>query len=537
MQKKRKMKKYILFILLLSSTYVVGQTAVNSLNVSDTRLGGTARYMSLAGSMGAVGGDASAIIDNPAALAIYRSSELAFTLDYNSSTSNSKSSFSYSETRNRLRFNHFSYLIALSTFQDEGLLSVNIGFTYSKIRDFNRQGRIRTDNQTNSLTDYMARISSGFSSSVVESSNISVPTFTVFGKESGLLQQNENSTEWYSMLTENEKINQKTLFEEKGSVGDYSFSIGFNYNHTLYWGLNLDINTIDYHRETQYYESFELGGGLLLHNYYDIIGSGFKLSGGIIYRPQNWLRLGASISTPTYYSLTDESRRGITGFQVPFEYNADGSVKSYKEQTHSSVKMNLIEYTLRSPFKAQASVGFIMGKRGFINIDYQFMDFKYTPEINDINEENSIFSEPVYAPENDELRQYGKAVHRVKVGGELRFAKHYSLRAGYAFQTPIMNDFAVQNFISNTSNTNVGYFKDKGTQYYSLGFGYRYNQFGVDFAYQLQSNEQSYTPYDVNAQLYDNDSRFGVPNSQEDNSLANINTKQSHFVVTFSYKM
>jgi len=52
-----------------------------SLKISDNDIIGTARYSSMAGAFGALGGDPSAIKDNPAGLGIYRKSELTLTAD------------------------------------------------------------------------------------------------------------------------------------------------------------------------------------------------------------------------------------------------------------------------------------------------------------------------------------------------------------------------------------------------------------------------------------------------------------------------
>ena len=42
---------------------------------------GTARYVGMGGAMTAIGGDPSAVIDNPAGLGLYRRSEIALTID------------------------------------------------------------------------------------------------------------------------------------------------------------------------------------------------------------------------------------------------------------------------------------------------------------------------------------------------------------------------------------------------------------------------------------------------------------------------
>ena len=48
------------------------QGLFDALRFSDNSINGTARYMSMAGAFGALGGDPTSIMDNPAGLAIYR---------------------------------------------------------------------------------------------------------------------------------------------------------------------------------------------------------------------------------------------------------------------------------------------------------------------------------------------------------------------------------------------------------------------------------------------------------------------------------
>ena len=48
---------------------------------SERQIIGTARYVGMGGAMTAIGGDPSAVLDNPAGLGLYRRSEIALTVD------------------------------------------------------------------------------------------------------------------------------------------------------------------------------------------------------------------------------------------------------------------------------------------------------------------------------------------------------------------------------------------------------------------------------------------------------------------------
>ncbi len=71
------MKKSIMAIaVLFNCTLIMAQTEFDAQKLVQGDINGTARYMSMAGAFGALGGDASSIKDNPAGLGIYRSSEI-----------------------------------------------------------------------------------------------------------------------------------------------------------------------------------------------------------------------------------------------------------------------------------------------------------------------------------------------------------------------------------------------------------------------------------------------------------------------------
>ena len=129
----------------------------------------------------------------------------------------------------------------------------------------------------------------------------------------------------------------------------------------------------------------------------------------------------------------------------------------------------------------------------------------------------------------------------IKLGGEVRFASKFSVRAGGAYFTPSMSNDAALNILNNTTNTSTAYFVDKGTYYVGAGLGYRYNGWGVDLAYQLRSKMQGFAPYQSNATLYTQDfmgNAYGLYGSRNGESVqvSNVTTDYHNVVLTLSYK-
>lgn len=157
------MKRILLTLACVSAfSGAFSQVEFDALKVSQTDIMGTARYTGVAGAFGALGGDASAIKDNPAGLGVFRKSELTATADILIQNVNSgwNGSTGYDDLF-KYGFNNFSYVIALPTWRSEsgyeGLMSSNFAFSYNKIKNFNRSLAIRSNAAASSMTDYMAQ--------------------------------------------------------------------------------------------------------------------------------------------------------------------------------------------------------------------------------------------------------------------------------------------------------------------------------------------------------------------------------------------
>ena len=79
------MKKQLSILLAAALLPVLAnaQGAIDAFQLSQQDLRGTARYMSMAGAFGALGGDMSTLIQNPAGIGVYRSSDACATLGIN----------------------------------------------------------------------------------------------------------------------------------------------------------------------------------------------------------------------------------------------------------------------------------------------------------------------------------------------------------------------------------------------------------------------------------------------------------------------
>ncbi|MBR2493152.1 MAG: hypothetical protein IKB64_06820 [Paludibacteraceae bacterium] len=89
------------------------QSVYDALIASSNELNGTARFMSVGGAMGALGGDASTIFYNPAGIGIYKSSEFTVSLNVdwaNTTLSDASNPTSGYETETNANLQHMAYV-------------------------------------------------------------------------------------------------------------------------------------------------------------------------------------------------------------------------------------------------------------------------------------------------------------------------------------------------------------------------------------------------------------------------------------------
>ena len=96
----------------------------------------------MGGAFGALGGDISAMRTNPAGLAIYRSSEIVTTVSLSSiKTKTDWLGIEMDDKKTRFNFDNIAYVGYFPTGNDEGVIGWNVGFSYNRVKNFNRQYR------------------------------------------------------------------------------------------------------------------------------------------------------------------------------------------------------------------------------------------------------------------------------------------------------------------------------------------------------------------------------------------------------------
>ncbi|MFD2146351.1 hypothetical protein [Mucilaginibacter antarcticus] len=94
-------------------------------------------------------------------------------------------------------------------------------------------------------------------------------------------------------------------------------------------------------------------------------GEGFSAKLGVIYKVMEYLRLGATITSPAFLTLDD-----TFGETLNTSYNGGGIFEDGTEYPTT--------YNLRTPYKASGGMSVFIGQFGFITGDVEYVGYKST---------------------------------------------------------------------------------------------------------------------------------------------------------------
>ena len=489
------MKKILIALtVVFNCSFLMAQTEFDALKLSQTDITGTARYMGMAGAFGALGGDASAIKDNPAGLGIYRSSELVGTLNVMMQKGNSTwNGVKSMDDLYKVGFNNFSYVMAKPTWRNEngssGLLSSNFSFSYNRIANFNRSLNIKSGDAASSMTDYMAYLTGNISgndlaytNSYEPFDNVNVPWLSVMAYEGKLMNETVSNgvSTWSSALGNSGSVTPSYLVTEKGYVDEYSLGWAGNFNNKFFLGTTINFRSLNYSSTSSYGELFSDNRGMM--NLRDSIystGTGFNLNIGAIYSPMDNIRLGLSVHSPTIYSISDNYYSRLS-----FDFAGYAGYSGTPEGSSN--------YQLQGPTQINLSAAYIFGTKGLLSAEYDYSNYTGI-RLMDTNGSSQSFSD-----ENQGMSQMLADVSTIKIGAEYKLTDNFALRAGYAYSTNATDPNAAKLVRYNTVRTDSEFYRNNSTNYFSAGFGYREANWFIDCAYMNKMLNESFYPYNSN---------------------------------------
>lgn len=457
--------KIIILALFASTAMVHAQSEADAFRFSLDMPSGTARSLSMGNAFGALGGDFSAILINPAGTGVYRNSEFTFTpsISYNN-TMNSYFGTLTEDFNYNFNINNLGYVATFRVPENTGWVSTSLAIGFNRMNDYNSNEIIKANGVYSSMVDYFWDYGAGFDPNTLDAywERLAFDAYIIdtLPGSSGID---------YSPVFSDMALDQVRTITTEGAKSEFTIAFGANYGHQLYIGASLGIQSIRYETNRTHTENESNADLNTAFNDFTFnqniktSGTGVNFKVGAIYKPVDFIRLGASLHLPTFYDLTDEMYNTMESNFVDYRVLP---TDSYGNNLDALVS----EYSLTTPLKLNGSIALVY-KIGLISIDYEMIDYsnmRMRASDYDFNTENE-YIEAVY-----------KRVGNLRIGGELRFGP-LSLRGGYAYHA--------SPYKSNELN------KDSDYSTYSGGVGFRQKNYFMDFGYSFATNQQFNYPY------------------------------------------
>ena len=456
------MKKILLILLLAYSLSPIAYSQ-DVQRFAERGTIGSARYVGMGGAMTAIGGDPSAAMVNPAGLGLYRRSEISVSID---ETIDNTQQVGSNDTYQRTRFAapQISAIWAWGNSQKQrGLVYNNFMFSLNRLANFNRDivvkgagmGMVPT---ICNITNDEGGVSEEF---LVNKpwDNVEIGWLSILGYEAYLIDPIENN-KWKPAV---DFTDGSLSISETGTSDQYTLSWAGNISNQWYIGIGLNIPTINYTKHTSLREENKQNSSSAeLKSMFHVSGVGVSGSFGLIYRPIQALRIGASLQTPTILSLSRQSTGDM--------YSTIAGQK-YEVLTPESGVMDI---DIASPLRTSVSVAGQLGKIGLIAVQY---DYAHSNEMEDI--------------------------HTLRMGAEAQMTRGLFLNAGYVYESSFMKEDPKWLLGYNEIRTDMDYRYTAATQYTSAGIGYRSDvvvaqlayQYGWQTIHQYASEEQALPCY------------------------------------------
>lgn len=451
------------------------QNEVDALRYTRYGLTGSARIQGIGGAQTALGADVSTIASNPAGLGMFRRSEFSISpgMGFSSSVGRVGNSVTNDE-RNSLGIPHMGLIFADRQGNEESdWRGVTFGLSFTRLNNFNNRTSYRNTagGQDPTIVEYFTELANLRGRTQNDLDNEFDQGFnTLEGLAYGAYLFDFDEDGFAVPVERVGNVNQSEEIIRRGSQNQIDIGGGTSYRDKIYLGASLGIITSDFRQERFFREAEENAStdftNLELRDEFRTRGTGINLKLGIIARPSDVIRLGASVQTPTMYNFNETYQRSIYTSFLPGE-------------NYSAVEMpGEFSYRMTTPFRATGGVAFFLQKYGFIAADVEYVDYANIrfSEADDFSGNSSYFNSV-----NDRIAESYQSALNFRIGAEGRY-EVFRFRAGYA--------------ITGSPYSDVDF--DGSINTFTLGAGIRLNKFYADVAFASSTGNTLYRPYTFN---------------------------------------
>ncbi|MBL7765188.1 MAG: outer membrane protein transport protein [Chitinophagaceae bacterium] len=497
-----------LLLLAISAQTVSAQDEYDALRYSLYSVQGTARGMSIGGAVGSIGGDFTSLSVNPAGIGVYRSGEISFSPSFSASNTETKYlNSTSSSSASKMNFTHFGIVLTHAkkgnAYKKSAWKTASFAFGMNRQSTFKNQLYYTGNNYNSSIIERFAddfnRLG-GLNNNTLGMVNYGAyAAYQTYLIDRGM---GADSNQAVSYVPYSDGLIQQKRVITRGGMTEYVISGGGNYKEKLMLGATLGITMVNYERDFAFEEQ-DLSGKLNNDFKYlqftenlKTVGTGINLKIGAIYKPNNMLRLGLALHTPTHIELNDQSSISMTSHTDSLllhnDPNADPAVR-YVQDTAL-----IFKYALNTPFKAVGSFAIFFNQYGFLTADIEYVNYsgmKYDFGTGYENESQAA---------NAVIQKTFKNAMNIRIGGEAKLGQ-VGIRGGYAYQgSPYQ-------------------LSDKGSAIHSIscGVGIRGKSWYLDGSYIHRFQNLTDTPYLID--------RTSV-------ASADVKTQNGNVVVTLGFR-
>jgi hypothetical protein len=487
--------KYLRWALGMLPLWLCSQNDLDAERWSGLMPQGTARGLAMGGAFSALGGDPTNLTQNPAGLGLFMRGGLWLSPTlYIPTTQTTYNQQATSDSRTHFALNHFSLI-----FRGTGSKSITqwaFGFGYNQEGFFYQNATATAFNSRNSFTQAIAEQAEGIPDTLLGGlPALAYLNFFDLGTPLGTrgIIDVADVTRWrYRGLFSQGGILQQITSQEKGRLNTWAIGGALSYQNRIFFGASILIRGLRYSkiyrlREIDEENRYNGQNGTTPADYitfrekYSSSGSGLGLALGVVVEPTDFMRFGVSFTTGSRLRISDEynaemefglddGRVNITTFQNPFQY----------------------EYRFVYPYRTTAGVAFLLGDRGAVSLEADFLDYR-TMSFNS--------SDYAYDRENETIeKSFGTAIN-ARGGIEWLLTDEITVRGGYAYFGPQRNADGRQYYADMTQPQNLTTLPMQ-RQFFSIGGGYSSGNFFIDIAYLLGLYSQKYLPYALRNPVY-----------------------------------
>ena len=429
--------------------------------LSEREVSGTARYVGMGGAMTAVGGDPSAVRDNPAGLGVYRRMEVAISLGGKwDQTMQVGKEWNTPYAKFEMPQASWGFYYD-NPHRTQGVVSNSFMISYNRVRQYQREYSATINNCDNSLADVIALKTNGLAEKYLQPEgrwdDAKVGWLSLLGYDTDMINPLPNN-QWAANLQLGEKVNSAIRVSERGYMDEYALDWGMNISNRWYVGAGIRMTSF-YLSQKEYYDEKAQASGVTLSAYNTLLMSGLGVNGaiGMIGHPVEWLRFGVSFITPTASTLS------ITNYGEMQSSIINDSVKATPVNTASYSDFSL-------PLRLSTSVAFQWKHYGLLSLQYDYAHHKYLDD-----------------------------VHTLKVGLEVVPISRLFINAGYVYESTFRNadNLLPYELNYNAVETNTHALYTRNTQYISCGVGYRGKNLIVQAAYQYQLQDLDFQLHEL----------------------------------------